>query len=92
MGTSCSQEVGNDDELMANEAPPRSIIPSSIKEQVVLHGPMTIARAKKLRESFQTLARDVQAQVGDMKTIQGLGHEDTMLYTLIELIDSSDEG
>ena len=50
---------------------------------------MIRARAKKFRESFQILFRDVQAQIGDTRAMQGLEDEDTMLYTFIQVINVS---
>ena len=53
---------------------------------------MTRARAKEFRESFQVLVRDVQDQVGDIRVIQEVDQDETTLYTLIQVIDTSEGG
>ena len=54
---------------MADQTPQGSKIPTSSKTQPIFRGPMTRARAKKFREFFQALVRDVQVQVGDTSSI-----------------------
>ena len=76
------QEEGNKENPTAQGS---AIQPSS-------SGPITRARAKKLRDSLQALVRDIQAQVGDTHSIQRLYHEDTILYTLIQVMDANENG
>ena len=60
-----------DDGLKAGQAHQGTMMSNSNDAQVVPSGPMTRAHAKKLRESFQVLLQDVQAQVGYARPIQG---------------------
>ena len=58
--------------------------------QFVSNGPITRACAKKVRESFQTLVRDVQIQVNDTSSIQGFEQDETTLHTLIQVVNASE--
>ena len=58
--------------------------------QVVLGGPMTRARGKKLKESMQALVCAIHDRVGHANVIQGLEEEETTRYTLIQVIESSE--
>mgnify|MGYP004726152497 CR=1 FL=1 len=59
LGTNCLQEEGNDGGSMAVQTPQGSKASSSSDAQVVPSGPMTRARAKKFRESFEGIVREV---------------------------------
>ena len=53
-------------------------------------GPVTRARAKKMKEALQLLVQAVQAQVGRPRSIEGLAYEDERQITLIDAL--LDEG
>ena len=54
-------------------------------------GPVTRARAKKMRESLQALVCTIQERIGDdLKTIEGLENEDSTIYTLLQVDEPSE--
>ena len=75
---------------MTDQALYGTMVSSSSNDQLVLHGLMTRACAKKFRDSFQALVQDVQALIGDTRGIQGLNHDETTLHTLIQVIEKSE--
>ena len=48
-------------------------------------GPVTRVRAKRLREAFQGLVREVQSQEVVPKVIEGLEHDDLKLIYLVQV-------
>ncbi|XP_071916229.1 uncharacterized protein [Coffea arabica] len=54
-------------------------------------GPVTRARAKKMRESLQALVCTIQERIGDdLKTIEGLENEDSTIHTLLQVDEPSE--
>ena len=53
-------------------------------------GPVTRARAKKMREELQELVREVQSQVIIPKTIEGLEHEGTKVVHVVQIQEDHD--
>ena len=55
-------------------------------------GPITRARAKKMREAPQALVCTIQERVGDnLKIIEGLKNENSTIYTLLHVEESNEE-
>ena len=64
------------------------------QEQVIRvpSGPITRARAKKMRDSLQALVCIIQERVrDDLKIIEGLENEDSTIYTLLQVEESSED-
>ena len=84
LGTNHLQEEGT------NEGAPRINGDHDQVIQVPL-GPVTRARAKKMRESLQALLCTIQERIGDdLKTIEGLENEDSIIYTLLQVDEPSE--
>ncbi|XP_071939958.1 uncharacterized protein [Coffea arabica] len=84
LGTNCLQEGGTDD------GAPRT---NGEQEQVIRvpSSPIIRARAKKIRESLQALVCTIQERIGDdLKIIEGLENEDSTIYTLLQVEESSE--
>ena len=55
-------------------------------------GLVTRARDKKVCESVQALVCTIQERVGDdLKIIEGLENEDSTIYTLLQVEESSED-
>ena len=55
-------------------------------------GPITRARARKIRESLQALVCTIQDRVGGgLRIIEGLDNEDSTLYTFLQVEASGEE-
>ncbi|XP_071901038.1 uncharacterized protein [Coffea arabica] len=81
LGTNRLQEEGIDEGLKAGQTQVAQVIQ-------VPSGPVTRARAKKMRESLQALVSTIQGRIGDdLKIIEGLENEDSKLYTLLQVED-----
>ncbi|XP_071914045.1 uncharacterized protein [Coffea arabica] len=81
LGTNRLQEEGIDEGLKAGQTQVVQVIQ-------VPSGPVTRARAKKMRESLQALVSTIQGRIGDdLKIIEGLENEDSKLYTLLQVED-----
>ena len=52
-------------------------------------GPVTRARAKRFKESLQTLVRNVQDQQGVHRNIEGLDGDNQVVYTMIQTHEKS---
>ena len=79
MRTNLFQEEGND----TNQEIPLA------KVRVPL-GPVTRARAKKMREELQGLVREVQSQEIVPKVIEGLEHEGSKVVHVIQVKEDHD--
>ena len=85
LGTNRLQEKGTD------KGAPRAL---GYQEQDIRvpSGPITRARAKKMHESLQALVCAVQERIGDdLKIIEGLENEDSTIYILLQVEDSSED-
>nr|XP_027082275.1 uncharacterized protein LOC113704586 [Coffea arabica] len=81
LGTNRLQEEGIDEGLKSGQTQVAQVIQ-------VPSGPVTRARAKKMRESLQALVSTIQGRIGDdLKIIEGLENEDSKLYTLLQVED-----
>ncbi|XP_071924863.1 uncharacterized protein [Coffea arabica] len=81
LGTNRLREEGIDEGLKAGQTQVAQVIQ-------VPRGPVTRARAKKMRESLQALVSTIQGRIGDdLKIIEGLENEDSKIYTLLQVED-----
>lgn len=54
------------------------------------NGPVTKARAKKIKEAMQALVHGVQNQMGRPSELQKIGNDEHKVYILIQVFEGSE--
>ena len=84
LGTNRLQKEGNDTRVMADHDSLRV-------DQMELSGPMTRARAKKLKESMQALVRSIHDGVDLANVTRELEKDEATRYTLVQVVEPNEE-